>query len=257
MKCRKLRNCSMRAVAIDRSVFLVLLLTAFAFGCSRAKDRTFPQSQADFFPLAEHSTWTYSVDDNSQAHPFTITDTVIGRRYIPSLNLTGTLVEESCTLERADHDTPIVFLSQDGYIVRVSALVHSRNQITTGPFGAVSEARFLPTPLRDQQNWEDELWPLGHLAVEPVKPFKLQIKARTHGETAEIVVPAGRFHQCIRVDSQAFYSGGPYEGRNLQVTFIDWYAPRVGLVKSVVHSGNSDGAVISRRVLQAYQVEQR
>ena len=108
----------------------------------------------------------------------------------------------------------------------------------------------------DQQSWDDELWPLGHLAVQPVKPFKMQINAHTHGETEDIVVPAGRFHQCIRIESVVAYSGGPYEGRNLHLTFVDWYAPRVGLVQSVVHSGNSDGAIISRRLLQAYQVKE-
>jgi hypothetical protein len=183
-------------------------------------------------------------------------DTVIGRRYIPSLNLTGTLVEEYCNLERADQNTPLMFLSQNGYIVRVSALVHSRDQITAGPFGVVNEAKFLPARLLDQQSWDDELWPLGHLAVQPIKPFKMEINAHTHGETEDIVVPAGRFHQCIRIESIVSYSGGPYEGRHLHLTFIDWYAPSVGLVQSVVHSGNSDGSVISRRVLQAFQVRQ-
>jgi hypothetical protein len=179
-------------------------------------------------------------------------DTVVGRRYIPSLNLTGTLVEEYCTLERADRDSPLMFFSQNGYIVRVSALVHSRGQITVGPFGAVNDDKFLPVRLLDQQSWDDELWPFGHWEI----PLKMQINAHTHGETADIVVPAGRFHQCIRIESEVAYSGGAHKGQNLRLRFIDWYAPRVGLVQSVVHSGNSDGTVISRRVLQAYHFEQ-
>jgi len=246
----------MRTVRICRSAALLLSLAALASGCYRGKEHPFRQPQADFFPLAEHSTWTYRVDDKSQPRPFIITDTVIGRRYIPSLNLTGTLVEENCTLERADEDTPLMFFRRNGYIVKVSALVHARDEISSGPFGVVNEDKFLPTRLLDQQNWDDEWWPLGHLAVEPVKPFKMRVSAHTHGETAEIVVPAGRFNQCIRIESDVSYSGGPYEGRNLHLTFIDWYAPSVGLVQSVVHSGNSNGTVISRRVLQTYQVRQ-
>ena len=228
-----------------------LSLIFLAAGCYRAKEQPFRQPQADFFPLAAHSTWTYSVNDRSQVRPFTIMDTVVGQRYIPALNLTGTLVEEYCTLDRAERETPLIFFSQNGYIVRVSALVHARDQITAGPFGAVNDNKFLPARLLDRQSWDDELWPLGHVAV----PLKMQINAHTRGETADIVVPAGRFHQCIRIESYVFYSGGSHEGRNLDLTFVDWYAPSVGLVESIVHSGNSDGAVISRRVLQAYQVK--
>jgi hypothetical protein len=241
----------MRTLRINRPALLVLSLIVLAAGCYRSKE-PFRQPQADFFPLAAHSTWTYSVYDKSQARPFTIMDTVVGRRYIPALNLTGTLVEEYCNLERADPNAPLIFFSQNGYIVRVSALVHSRDQITEGPFGAVSDDKFLPARLLDQQSWDDELWPFGHWEV----PLKAQINAHTHGETEDIVVPAGRFHQCIRIESIVSYSGGLYEGRHLHLTFIDWYAPSVGLVQSVVHSGNSDGTVISRRVLRAYQVKQ-
>jgi hypothetical protein len=246
----------MGTLRIQRLALFILSLIVLASGCYRSKEQPFRQPQADFFPLAAHSTWTYSVDDKSQARPFTIMDTVVGRRYIPALNLTGTLVEEYCNLERADQNAPLIFFSQNGYIVRVSALVHSRDQITAGPFGVVNEAKFLPAHLLDQQSWDDELWPLGHLAVQPIKPFKMEINAHTHGETEDIVVPAGRFHQCIRIESIVSYSGGPYEGRHLHLTFIDWYAPSVGLVQSVVHSGNSGGSVISRRVLRAYQVKQ-
>jgi hypothetical protein len=228
---------------------LLLSLLLLAGGCTR--EQPFRQPQADFFPLAAHSTWTYRVDDKSQLRPFMIMDTVVGRRYIPALNLTGTLVEEYCTLERADRDTPLVFFPQNGYIVKVSALVHSQNQITAGPFGAVNDDRFLPARLLDQQSWNDQLWPLGRLALQ----LKLQIDAHTRGETADIVVPAGRFHQCIRIESHVSYNG-PYDGPKPDLTYVDWYAPRVGLVQSIVHSGNSDGIVISHRVLQAYQINQ-
>jgi hypothetical protein len=180
-----------------------------------------------------------------------IMDTVVGQRYIPALNRTGTLVEEYCTLERADRETPLVFFNQNGYIVKVSALVHSQDQITAGPFGAVNDDKFLPARLLDQQSWNDQLWPLGHLALQ----LKLQINAHTRGETSDIVVPAGRFHQCIRIESHVSYNG-PYDGPKPALTYVDWYAPSVGLVESVVHSGNSDGTVISHRVLQAYQIKQ-
>src|ERR1700680_1684708 len=90
-----------------------LSLIFLAAGCYRAKEQPFRQPQADFFPLAAHSTWTYSVNDRSQVRPFTIMDTVVGQRYIPALNLTGTLVEEYCTLDRAELDTPLIFFSQN------------------------------------------------------------------------------------------------------------------------------------------------
>jgi hypothetical protein len=238
--------------------WLVTVLFALIWGftgCQKADPGAFRAApSSEFFPLTRQSHWTYDIDDKSQAHPFTIVDTVIGRRYISSLNLMGTVVEEYCTLEGADEKTPIMFVDRGDYLARVSALVYSQQDITAGPFGVVKENKFLPRRLTDEENWTDEFWPLGQLAAQPVQAFKVALNAYVYGETTTIEVPAGKFRQCIRIESILSYSGGPYEGRAEQLSVTDWYAPRVGLIQSLVRGNNINGPIISRRVLREYGI---
>ena len=146
------------AAGCATSIALIVVCTLAACRPARLK-YTSPESVTDFFPLTAQSRWIYDVNDKSQAHPFTITDTVIGQRYIPSLNLLGTLVDEYCSLEGADEKTPIMFFDRDGYLVKVSALVYSRSDITAAPFGVVRENKFLPIQIIDEERWNDEFWP--------------------------------------------------------------------------------------------------
>jgi hypothetical protein len=162
----------MRTLRIHPPELLVLSLMVLASGCYRAKEQPFSQPQADFFPLAVHSTWTYSVDDQSQTGPYTIMETVVGRRYIPSLNLTGTLVEEYSTLKWADRDTPLIFFSENGYIVRVSALgileIRSQRDLSAQSTRRNSYPRVCWTTSAGTTN-------CGHsatLAALPIKPLK-------------------------------------------------------------------------------------
>jgi hypothetical protein len=234
---------------------LILTVSIGFMGCQRtAPDGSLAAPAGEFFPLTRQSHWTYDIDDKSQTHPFTLVDTVIGRRYIPSLTLMGTIVDEYCTLEGADETTPIMFVDRDGYFLKVSALVYSHQDITAGPFGVVKENRFLPRRLTDEESWSDQFWPLGEVVAEPMQAFKVALRAHAYLETGTIAVPAGRFPQCIRIESVLSYSGGPYEGRAEQLRLTDWYAPRVGLVQSVVRGHELNGPLISRRVLREYHI---
>lgn len=234
---------------------LILTLSVGFTCCQRAAPDGAPAAlSGEFFPLTRQSHWTYDVDDKSQAHPFTLVDTVVGRRYIPSLNLMGTIVEEFCTLEGADEKTPIMFVDRDGYLAKVSALVYSQQNITAGPFGVVRENRFLPRRLTGEESWSDQFWPLGELAAQPMKAFKVALNAHAYIETGTIAVPAGAFRECIRVESFLSYSGGPYEGRPEQLGLTDWYAPQIGLIQSIVRGKDINGPLISRRVLREYHI---
>jgi len=246
-------NCTRRVLA-GWLIALTSALIAGAGGCQRPEAGARAGLSGEFFPLTRQSHWTYDVEDKSQARPFTLVDTVIGRRYIPSLNLMGTIVEEYCTLEGADEKTPIMFVDRDGYLARVSALVYSQKDITAGPFGVVKENRFLPRRLADEESWSDEFWPLGDLTVQPAKAFKVALSARAYDDANTIAVPAGKFHECIRIESLLSYSGGPYEGRAERLSLTDWYAPKVGLIQSVVRGRDIDGPLISRRVLLDYHI---
>ena len=87
-------------------------------------------------------------------------------------------------MERADqNEQPMVYALDHGFLMRVSALVNSQHHIEVSSFGAVKEGQFLPSPLLADHNWQDEFFPLGHVAVSPVVPFKVMISSRSYGET--------------------------------------------------------------------------
>jgi hypothetical protein len=239
------------------STFLVTLILAAAllFGCNRVGPKSFRPPDANFFPLGPNSSWDYLVEDEAAHQHFTVIDRVIGNRYIASLNLSGTLVEEYCDMERADqNEEPMVYARDHGFLMRVSALVNSQHRIEVSPFGAVKEGQFLPSPLLADHNWQDQFFPLGHVAVSPVLPFKVVISSRSYGETDEIVVPAGRFHWCIRVESSESYEGGPAPDSVRKLNIIDWYAPNVGLIESLVREATHNHAILSRKVLREYHI---
>ncbi len=208
----------------------------------------------DFFPLTPNSVWTYRVENKTAGSNFTLVDQVIGERYIPRLNLSGVIVEESSNMERAEPLQPLLYYLSGGYLTRLSALVNNEKTIEVAAFGAVRETKFLPQPLRPGQIWNDDFFPLGRIVQPPAKPFEIHFRHRTFAETEAVHVPAGYFRGCIRIESQATYEGGPYVGPALRLTFIDWYASSVGLVKSMILDGNSSGKVLSRSVLQQYRI---
>ena len=78
----------------------------------------------------------------------------------------------------------------------------------------------------------------------------------TFSETREIETPAGRFNNCIRIETQAKYEGGMYarKKQNLQLTYMDWYAPNVGLIKTVSLEGGPTGPEMDRVELVRFNV---
>ena len=59
-----------------------------------------------------------------------------------------------------------------------------------------------------------------------------------------MLVPAGRFAGCIRIETEASYHD--LAGIGDKRYFTDWYAPDVGLVKTLVLTGGQHGHEITR-----------
>jgi len=208
-------------------------------------------SGTNYFPLTPNSTWTYQIFAKSQGTQYQITDRVLGVKYVPALKITGSIVDESYSLERGG-TRPLVYYAKDGYIARLSALDYDQKTILAPSWGRSEEAQFLPLQLQPNLAWTNVIFPYGHLSGA----FDINQSHHTFIETRQIETPAGRFDNCIRIETQAKYEGGMYarKKQQLQLTYLDWYAPNVGLIKTVALEGGPTGPEMDRVELVRFKV---
>lgn len=230
-------------------VAVAVLLAASLSACNGAKPAILDPS-AVFFPLKPNMMWMYRVRSKSQQMNYTVTDMVIGSQYVPALKLTGKVVQEFYNLDRAGL-RPLIYIETDGYLTRLSGLDYVRNQIKPPAWGRSIEEDFLPDHLAPDQAWSNKLFPYGKLPGG----FEVDQRHKTFMESAEVAVPAGHFSGCIRIETQARYEGGAYaeEKQNLKLEFVDWYAPNVGLVRTIAYQGGSGGPEMDRVELVRFE----
>jgi hypothetical protein len=220
-----------------------LALSAPLIGC-RGKNMQFnPALARDFFPLAPESVWTYRVDSKSQHSTYVVTDKAIGEKYVPSLNITGLVVEEYYNMDRGG-TRPIVYITKDGYWTRLSGLDYSKEDIEAPAWGRSEEGEFMPAVLTPGINWKSKIFPFGHIPGS----FDIRQLHRTFFEPTDVVVPAGHFTSCIRIETEALYEGGSYAklSKPLRLIYEDYYAPHVGLVKTMALESTIGGREIER-----------
>jgi hypothetical protein len=117
------------------------------------------------------------------------------------------------------------YMVEAGYITRIASL--------GGPTRLRLEERgFLPQYLWPDRGWSNTLSPFAH---SPDVILKITQNHRSFLEADEVLVPAGRFAGCIRIETEASYQSPAGIGDKRY--FTDWYAPDVGLVKTLVLSG--------------------
>lgn len=237
----------MRYILGIRVPSIVALATALLIGCQWGRSG----SSVNYFPLTPNSTWTYQIISKSQATQFQITDRVVGIRYIPSLKISGSVVDESYSMASGG-TRPLVYYPKEGYPARLSALHYDQGKIETPSWGRSEEAQFLPLQLMPNMTWSNFVLPLGHLHGS----FDVSQTHSTFHENRRVEVPAGRFNGCIRIETKARYEGGRYAilREHLQLDYIDWYAPQVGLVKTVALEGEPHGVEMERVELVSFRI---
>jgi DUF3108-like len=235
---------------MSRTVGLVLAI-ALAIAPLEACKTGNIESGTNYFPLTPNSTWTYQISAKSQGTKYQITDRVVGTEYVPALKLTGLVVDEAYSLERGG-TRPLVYYAKNGYIARLSALAYDQKNIEAPSWGRSEEAQFLPLRLAPDLTWSNVIFPYGHLSGS----FSINQSHRTFAETRQIETPAGRFDHCIRIETQATYVGGIYarKKQHLQLTYMDWYAPNVGLIRTVALEGGPTGPEMDRVELLRFKV---
>ena len=216
--------------------------------CNRAVWHSSPATV--FFPLKPHTMWMYQVESKSQRANYTVTDMVIGSQYVPALKLTGNVVQEFYNLDRAGL-RPLVYTLKNGYFTRLSGLDYVEHQIKGPTWGRSEEPMFLPERLAPDQSWSNNLFPYGKMPGS----FRVAQIHRTFFETGDVTVPAGKFTGCIRIETAARYQGGPYERekQDLRLAYKDWYAPNVGLIRTIAYEGGPKGPEMERVELLRFE----
>ena len=222
-------------------IALVSLFSVSTFGCKSAPWPADPS--AVFFPLKPNMMWMYRVQSKSQQREYVVTDTVVGEQYVPALKLTGAVVQEFYNLDRAGL-RPIVYTQKSGYLTRLSGLDYVKHQIEPPAWGRSIEEDFLPERLRPDTIWQNKLFPYGTLPGG----FDVAQSHKSFTEGRTVAVPAGRYAGCIRIETLARYEGGAYahERHVLKLAYEDWYAPNVGLVRTIAYEGGPSGAEMER-----------
>ena len=97
-------------------------------------------------------------------------------------------------------------------------------------------------PLQVGTTWEDTVLSKALIKTGPPQKTKFHIVAKVpvtakiESMTDMVKVPAGTFENCMRVvmSGNAFVDAGNYVGKTIvRITETNWYAPGVGLVKSI------------------------
>jgi hypothetical protein len=206
---------------------------------------------ANYFPLTPNSTWTYEVTSHSQDLQFHVIDKVEGVEYVPALGRTGIVVNERYDIDRGG-TRPLLYYSRRGYLTQLFGFDYYHRTIRLAPWGISEEPRYLPSRLAPNISWDSIGIPYGHLPGS----FRLRESHHTFAQLGEVIVAAGHFRECIRVDMCAVFEGGPYARFNdgVKLYYSDWYAPNVGLVKSIARGDAVNGPEIERVELVRFKV---
>jgi hypothetical protein len=229
-----------------------LALAISQLGCQKQTNFN-PAFAGRFFPLRSGFSWIYKVAYANGARE-TIAERVAGPDQIRKAGAGLLVISDYSAVDGGRAvwtDLPQTYPSETtevetryiveaGFITRVQTL------------GKVSwirleERRFLPQYLWPERTWSNTLSPFQDLS-EGILTVKQ--KHRTFLEEQDVVVPGGRFADCIRVETEASYQN-PAESSD-QRFFEDWYAPDVGLVKTIVLNGSIDGPEIARIELLSF-----
>jgi hypothetical protein len=220
--------------------FLCLLTFAVVqlFGCQKSAPFD-PALAGSFFPLRPGSSWTYRVIDKGQNTTEVFTDRAVGQERIGPAGAASEVVSEYSGSNGKGKST-IFYVVEDGYVSRVFGL-GDRSQIL------FQERGFLPRLLKPDLTWSNSLFPFGRLP----EGFYVIQNHRTSLEAGVVLVPAGHFSNCIRIETEAVYSDSSSK-QVRKLRYLDWYAPNVGLVKTLVLKSGFFGSETARVELLSF-----
>jgi hypothetical protein len=214
--------------------FVALVLSAVQVMSCQQHSSFNPSLAGTFFPLQPNLSWTYRVFDRSRGVTTTFTDRVVEQRR--SGSRIADAVESEYFGPAGRFSATTLYFPEGGYFTRQSSYGKDARVL-------FAERAFLPQLLKPDLTWSNSLAPFEY---EP-SAFRITQQHRTFFEGGAVVVPAGRFSDCIRIKTQALYQGDSAGGElPLRLEYLDWYAPHIGLVKTLVRQSGFFGSELAR-----------
>jgi len=245
-------------------VWVGLLASALVSGsaCTRSSSET---AAPNFFPLHVDDTWVYEVTRPLRNEHTRMTMRVRGERYLSTLGRRCRLVDETYSAEDAAFGVPaapsgkpeiypVAYCRMDGFLYRALSLEYHGGEVREIGLGS-KEERFLPVAFGTSLAWESvtTAYDLGG-----GNGYGVQQTHWVVPDSGLVEVPAGRFTGCVHVETVALHAGrhaGANEGEPIVLYYSDWYAPDVGLIRTLQSNRPDGGPPLAQIDLLAYDVE--
>ena len=222
-----------------------LLLAVLGLGMvqlSACERKSFdPALAGSFFPLRPGLSWSYRIIDKDHNSSHILTDRVLEPRRLGS-GQGANEVESEYSAATGAFKSSIIYFPEHGYFTRQSLTDRSAGI-------ASAERAFLPQLLKPGLIWSNSLEPF----TQEANVLHVSQTHQSFFDAGTVVVPAGHFSNCIRIETHAVYWSSYEAIKPLELKYIDWYAPHVGLVKTIVQQNGIFGSELARIELLSFK----
>lgn len=234
-------------------VVVVGLLVVTGWGCAAtAKQSRASTPVADYFPLAPRSRWEYLVSRRTAGERLRFFATVRPDEFKGPNGRGCRIVEERYSDLPDGGRYPIVYCTEGGFLHRVMSLEYRGEALEDNGLRS-GELKFLPVNLAQTETWEGLT---NAYSLPDGSGFEVRQLHQVFRQTEPIVVPAGTFTGCARVETTAIHSAtgpdGAPVGPRIVYYYSDWYAPGVGLVRTEQRSATAE--VLATIELVEYEI---
>lgn len=187
----------------------------------------------DYFPLEPGTRWRYSVERTTM-------DGINEQKFVVQAATPRVWQDERLPVRISLDGTLLYYKKNEQGVFRMAG----QHRFDLKPVAIAEDRRMvLKQPLKVGTHWKESSATIVLARTGPPQRSEYEITApvtiRYVIEAADdtVTVPAGRFENCLRIHGQgrqSDYDAGNYIDRtDITVEQTDWYAPGVGLVKSV------------------------
>jgi hypothetical protein len=203
-------------------------------------------ASADFFPLVKNAHWVYKLD-------LVVTKTQIevvakGQTDVEGLD-TAPFVMDERNLGQNFGMAPVgptAYVSADGFLARYSGLDYTSGDHLK-MLGREDPTRVIPLGATPGSEWTNET----RLMEQPEGGGGLiKWTGRTRRADA-VTVPAGTFSDVILVETE--YWDPSIDADNPLISYQDWYARGVGLLRSVTRNAREGNKLMAEQTLESYE----
>lgn len=189
------------------------------------------QRDVEYFPLREGLYWRYDMHYEIMNGPM---DTFFAVENKPAVQ-----DDEGLVYEQVSMDGKSYFYRVDDQGVLLDR--RSRHGDFEDEYRDISRYQ-LRFPLEAGTEWQTDTWSRVLIKVGPPQKTEFRIVTRVpvtatiESMTDTVRVPAGVFHNCMRINKtgKQFVDAGNYVGKTVVgINETSWYAPGVGMVKTV------------------------